>query len=81
MLNKIEKDECEANKLIIDILLERLGRCPDELECMISQKEYDKMAERNRMEQAITDREFETAGELLLQYKKNSKKESIKAKF
>ena len=68
MLNKIEKDKCEPDKFIVDILLERLGECADELECIISQKAYEKVVQRDEIVENIMNRNYTLARQLISEY-------------
>ena len=68
MLDKIEKDKCDGDKLLFDILLQRLGKCPDRLECILSQEEFKKIRIRNFIEESILHDKTQRAETLLEKY-------------
>lgn len=69
-LSKIERGEAEVDKQTFDIILERLGKSPDALECILSQQQYEKMVIRDSVEEAIMRGEIDKVRICLEKYKK-----------
>lgn len=53
MLAKIENDEVDTDKLLLDQIIQRLGKSTDNLEIILSDEEYERIAMREELEQAI----------------------------
>lgn len=53
MLYQIEKDELESDLLMTDILLQRLGKSPDKLECILQADMYKMVRVRDLLEKSI----------------------------
>lgn len=68
MLSKLEKNLSESDILQVDILLQRLGRSPDKLEIFMPISEYEKIEERDNIEELITQNKLEEAEHCLSQY-------------
>ncbi len=68
MLLKIEENKCETDKLLLDILFQRLGKSPDKLEIIISLDEYTKISARDDIDELICKRKYDEAAELLEAY-------------
>ena len=68
MLYKLEENKCETDKLLLDILFQRLGKSSDKLELIISSDEYEKLCMRDDIDDFICKRKWEQASELLEQY-------------
>lgn len=60
MLYDIEKDRQESDPLIIDILLQRLGKSPNKLERILPSKMYYMIRFRDLLEKAILKGKKET---------------------
>ena len=73
MLSKIESNQCDADKLLVDILLQRLGKSPDKLECILSYEEYTKIRARDMIEELILKGKVSKAEYLLGRYIKDIK--------
>lgn len=43
MLIKIENDEVDIDKFMLDMLLQRLGKSPDKLEMILTDEEYERI--------------------------------------
>ncbi|MBE5906196.1 MAG: hypothetical protein E7277_05280 [Lachnospiraceae bacterium] len=65
-LSKMEKGMQQIYKLDFDVILERLNKNPDNFECVLSKKEYEKMAVRENIEEAILFLDGERAREGLV---------------
>lgn len=68
-LSLIELGETETDKLSMDILLQRLGKSPDKLECILSVEEFRKIDQRMKIESAIRKNEGDKADVLLNAYR------------
>ncbi len=68
LLIKATTDDANIELLTFKILLERLGRSPEYLEYILSEKEYQKILTQNNIENAIYSRDFTLARNLLDQY-------------
>lgn len=68
-LSKIEGDLCETDTLLLDILLQRLGKSPDKLELILPQIEYKRIRIRDFIETLIWKRKEKKAEALLNFYK------------
>jgi len=76
MLELIEKDACETDQYLFDILLQRLGKSPDKLELILSQEEYRRMRARDLIEELCWKRKKDKALYLLEQYRRFYARES-----
>lgn len=68
MLYDIEKDRRESDPLIIDILLQRLGKSPDKLERILQSEMYYMVRLRDLLEKAILKRKRKLSVYILEQY-------------
>ncbi len=68
MLYKLEENKCETDKLLLDVLFQRLGKSPDKLEIIITSEEYNKVSARDDIDELICKRDLEQASKLLEQY-------------
>ncbi len=68
MLYKLEENKCETDKLLLDVLFQRLGKSPDKLEIIITSEEYSKVSARDDIDELICKRDWEQASKLLEQY-------------
>ena len=75
LIAKIENNECDTDKLLMDILFQRLGKCPDKLECILSREEYAKIRVRDMIEELILKGKAGKADYLLENYFKYFKEE------
>lgn len=57
MLIKIENDEVDVDKFMLDMLLQRLGKSSDKLEVILSDEEYQKIYIRDTIEELIWKKE------------------------
>lgn len=73
MLSKIEDNQCDVDKLLVDILLQRLGKSPDKLECILSSEEYTRIRARDMIEELILKGKVSKAEYLLGRYIRNVK--------
>jgi transcriptional regulator with XRE-family HTH domain len=76
MLIKIENDEADVDKFMLDMLLQRLGKSPDKLEVILSDEEYEKIYARDYIEELIWRNEKEQAYRLLEDYELRYAKDS-----
>ena len=59
MLSFIEGDEGDADKFLLDMLLQRLGKSSDKLEAVLTNSEYERMRARDYLEELIWKKERE----------------------
>lgn len=76
-LSRIELGERVPDKLLLDALLQRLGKSPDKLETILSEKEYMFFCQRRSIERDIIKYDFEKAKSKLEDYKKQKKCKDI----
>lgn len=69
-LSRIELGERIPDKLLLDALLQRLGKSPDKLETILTEKEYMLYCQRRAIERDIINYQFESAREKLEDYRK-----------
>lgn len=69
-LSRIELGERIPDKFLLDALLQRLGKSPDKLETILSERDYFLFEKRQAIEKAIFKHRFESAKEELLVYEK-----------
>ena len=81
MISKIEKKKGDADKLLMDILLQRLGKAPDRLECILSKDEYNKIRARDMIGQLIAKGKGYKAKYLLAKYYENVKQENVQKMY
>lgn len=67
-LYEIEKDSCESDTLLVDILLQRLGKSPDKLERVLKVDMYRMVRLRDLLEEAILRGRKELAERILETY-------------
>ena len=68
MLIKIETNQSDIDKILADILIQRLGKSPDKLEIILSDEEYSKIHIRDEIEEFIWKRERDKAEDALRKY-------------
>jgi len=67
-LYEIERDSCESDTLLVDILLQRLGKSPDKLERVLQADMYRMIRLRDLLEEAILRGRKELAERILETY-------------
>jgi len=67
-LSRIELGERIPDKFLLDALLQRLGKSPDKLETILSERDYFLFEKRQAIEKAIFEHKFELAKEELIAY-------------
>lgn len=68
MLFKIEENQCDTDKLLVDVLFQRLGKSPDKLEVIMSLEEYNKIRARDMVEELMLKKKTHKALYLLEKY-------------
>lgn len=68
MLSKIEYGERIPNKLLLDQLMQRLGKSPDKLDTILSLEEYQLFLKRQEIEESILGRDYQKAQMHLREY-------------
>lgn len=81
MLAKIENDERNPDKLLADHLLQRLGKCPDRLEIILSLEEYEEIELRNSVQEYILQGKITEAKMALDLYMRTYKSSSLREQF
>ena len=81
MLAKIENDEVDTDKLLLDQIIQRLGKSTDNLEIILSDEEYERIVMREDLEQAIWKKETDDFCALLEEYKKAMPKNNAQTMF
>lgn len=76
MLIKAVNTDANMEILTFEILLERIGRSPEKLEFILSEKEYNNILTRDKIAQAICKKDLPLAQNLLDEYINNSNKPS-----
>lgn len=69
-LTKLEAGEGVPNILLVDRLLQRLGKSPDMFEVVISDEEYDSILARDEIQEALDEEDFKKTRMLLSVYYK-----------
>jgi len=72
----IENDTCETDQYLFNILLQRLGKCPDKLELILSEEEYRRMRVRDMIEELCWKKKKDKALYLLEKYSHGLARES-----
>lgn len=67
-LSRIESSERIPDKLLFDALLQRLGKSPDKLECIVSARDYELYLFREGIQQNIIKRQYDEAKRMLDDY-------------
>lgn len=67
-LSRIESCERVPDKMLLDALLQRLGKSPDKLESIITERDYKLYLYREKIQDCIIDKRYEEAEDLLNQY-------------
>ena len=67
-LSRIEACERIPDKLLLDALLQRLGKSPDKLESIVTAGDYELYIYRENIQNCILDKDYEKAGLLLEEY-------------
>lgn len=73
-LQELEDDRLQGNKLLVDILLQRLGRSPDKLEYILSWSEYRLECIRDWFEECVFKGKKKWAQKALYLYEKKTLK-------
>lgn len=68
MLFKIEENRSDTDKLLVDVLFQRLGKSPDKLEVIMSLEEYNKIRARDMVEELMLRKKTHKAQYLLEKY-------------
>lgn len=68
LLIKAANSDTNIELLTFEILLERVGRSPEYLEYVLSEKEYNDVITRDKIDELLYNRDFSSAEKLLLQY-------------
>ncbi len=68
MLFKVEENKGETDKLLLDMLFQRLGKSPDKLEIILSIEEYNKLRARDIIERLVSRERWSKAEYLLNWY-------------
>lgn len=71
-LSRIETGERDADGLLLEALLERLGKTPNEFELVLTELDYLLYQRREDIRRAIRDKECKEAADLLSQYEKSA---------
>lgn len=74
-LSRIEMSERMPDKLLLDALLQRLGKSPDKLESIITLRDYKLCVCREQIQECIKRGSFNEAKRLLSEYKKEKEAE------
>ena len=67
-LSRIEAGERDADSLLLETLLERLGRMPNQFELILTEFDYDLYQKREEIKSRIVDKNYNIAGSLLQEY-------------
>jgi len=67
-LSRIEAGERDVDSLLIETLLERLGKTPNQFELILTDFDYDLYHNREEIKKQIEDKNYNTACELLDEY-------------
>lgn len=70
-LSRIELGERLPDKLLLDAILQRLGKSPDKLETILTEKEYMLYCQRRAIETDIINYDFDSAKEKLEEYRRS----------
>lgn len=81
MLAKIEKDEVDADKLLLEQIIYRLGKSMDNLEIILSDKEYEQITARDNIEQLIWKKDKQELDKCLSEYEKNMPKNNAQLMY
>ena len=76
MLIKAVNTDANMEMLTFEILLERIGKSPEKLEFILSEKEYNSILMRDKIAQAIYNKDITLADHLLDEYINNINKKS-----
>jgi len=74
-LSRIESSERIPDKLLLDALLQRLGKSSNKLESIISVNDYELYLYRERIQRYIIGKKYEKAKELLAKYEQRKEAE------
>lgn len=81
MLAKIENDEADTDKLLLDQIIQRLGMSSDNLEIILSDEEYDRIVMRDEIEQLVWKKEVEAAHAYMQKYIKAMPRNNAQTMF
>lgn len=70
-LSRFESCERIPDKLLLDALLQRLGKSSDKLEAIMTVADYRLFVHREKIEECIITEDYKTAKELLSEYEKS----------
>lgn len=79
-LSRIEACDRIPDKLLLDALMQRLGKSPDKLESIVSTGDYELYLHRERIQRCIVDENYTEAKELLKEYEGKKKAEERRRK-
>ena len=71
-LSRIEADEREADELLLETLLERLGKTPNQFELILTNLDYVLYQNREEIKEQISNRNYDEAYKLLDIYEKEA---------
>lgn len=74
-LSRIESSERIPDKLLLDALLQRLGKSPNKLESIISVNDYELYLYREKIQSCIISKEYKQAKKLLAEYEQKKEAE------
>jgi transcriptional regulator with XRE-family HTH domain len=69
-LSRIEAGEREADGLLLETILERMGKTPNKFELVLTEVDYESFQKRDEIEKLIETKDYKVASEMLLTYKK-----------
>lgn len=68
MLYQIEKDQCDADVLMVDLLLQRAGKAPNKLERVLKSEMYHMVRIRDLLQRAILKNKRDLSMKILAAY-------------
>ena len=71
-LSRIESGERDADSLLLETLLERLGKTPNQFELILTDSDYEAYQKREEIKHLIENKNLEEAGKLLAAYEKTA---------
>ncbi len=67
-LSRIEAGERDVDSLLLETLLERLGRMPNQFELILTESDYDLYQKREEIKKQVAAKEYTSASALLQEY-------------
>lgn len=67
-LSRIEAGERDVDSLLLETLLERLGRMPNQFELILTESDYDLYQKREEIKKQVANKEYTSASALLQEY-------------